>query len=160
VFLWLSTAGDGCRNLFSCHSASRDLYSRSPRREKGVDVSVKILLIADNPGTGEFVRNFLRDDDYAVCTALDHREGLRLAAHEKPDLITLDLSPPDESAVRKWCYVFEGLVTAHPTIPGAHSDDFGGAFRRKPAACSEGFRPPPVVRQAGYPWMIRDFRYD
>jgi len=53
----------------------------------------KILIVEDV----EFNRDLLvqlLEDDYHVLTAADGAAGLALAAHERPDLILLDLSLP------------------------------------------------------------------
>ena len=52
----------------------------------------------------EDIRRYLgtlfEDNGYTAITADDGKEGVRKAVEEKPDLITLDVSMPEESGVR------------------------------------------------------------
>jgi DNA-binding response OmpR family regulator len=54
----------------------------------------KILVIDDEPGILRFIRRALESDGYAVTTATDGAEGLRLAAEQNPQLVILDLVMP------------------------------------------------------------------
>ena len=54
----------------------------------------KILIVED----GEMNRDLLvqlLEDDYELIEATDGRQGLKMAAEEKPDLILLDISLPE-----------------------------------------------------------------
>lgn len=56
----------------------------------------KILVVDDNPVVLKALDIKLRSSGYEVLTAIDGSEAVRLARHEKPDLILLDISfPPD-----------------------------------------------------------------
>jgi CheY-like chemotaxis protein len=56
----------------------------------------KILVVDDNPVVLKALDLKLRSSGYEVLSAEDGSEAVRLARHEKPDLILLDISfPPD-----------------------------------------------------------------
>jgi len=54
----------------------------------------KILLIDDDKGIVEVIKNVLIGNKYEVCVAYDGKEGLDKVAAEKPDLIVLDIRMP------------------------------------------------------------------
>jgi DNA-binding response OmpR family regulator len=60
-------------------------------------MSERILIIDDDPTVRDIVRGSLEHDGYAVATAEDGAEGLRLGASLAPALIVLDLRLPDMS---------------------------------------------------------------
>jgi DNA-binding response OmpR family regulator len=68
----------------------------------GVDETSRkrILVVDDEPDVVAYLGAFLTDNGYAVSTAADGREGFLKAISERPDLITLDISMPNESGVR------------------------------------------------------------
>ncbi len=56
----------------------------------------KILVVDDNPVVLKVLNLKLKSSGYEVLSATDGSEAVRLARHEKPDLILLDISfPPD-----------------------------------------------------------------
>jgi two-component system cell cycle response regulator DivK len=57
-------------------------------------VSIRILVVEDNPMNLELVTEVLEAAGYAVVPARTAEEGLRLARAERPDLILLDLRLP------------------------------------------------------------------
>ncbi|NVN91024.1 MAG: response regulator [Desulfuromonadales bacterium] len=54
----------------------------------------KILYIEDNEQNLYLVRFILEKHGYAVCAAMDGREGIDCAARVRPDLILLDIQLP------------------------------------------------------------------
>lgn len=54
----------------------------------------RILVVEDDLGIREALRDALEAEDYTVLIAADGREGLELGLHEDPDLILLDLMLP------------------------------------------------------------------
>ena len=54
----------------------------------------QILVVEDEPTVSDVVARYLRREGYAVRTAGDGEEGLRLALHHQPDLVVLDLMLP------------------------------------------------------------------
>jgi len=55
---------------------------------------MKILFIEDDKGIARFVKKGLSENSYSVDVAYDGEKGLRLAIHEKYDLIILDILLP------------------------------------------------------------------
>lgn len=54
----------------------------------------KVLIIEDEPSLRKSVEEVLTGEGYAVITAADGEEGLRLAREEQPQMILLDLILP------------------------------------------------------------------
>ncbi|MEA2642888.1 MAG: hypothetical protein QOF51_4282 [Chloroflexota bacterium] len=54
-----------------------------------------ILVVEDDPTISEILRILLEDTGCRILEASGGVEALRLAAEERPDLITMDLSLPD-----------------------------------------------------------------
>ena len=62
--------------------------------------SKKILIVDDEEDVRRYLETFFKDNGFLAITAVDGKEGVQKAADEKPDLITLDVSMPEESGVR------------------------------------------------------------
>lgn len=62
--------------------------------------SKKILIIDDEEDIRRYLETLFEDNGYSAITAQDGKEGVQKAVEEKPDLITLDVSMPEESGVR------------------------------------------------------------
>ena len=60
----------------------------------------KILIVDDEPDLVAFLETLFDDNGYLTITAGDGKDGFAKAVGEKPDLITLDISMPEESGVR------------------------------------------------------------
>ena len=60
----------------------------------------KILIVDDEEDVRRYLGTFFKDNGFLAITAVDGKEGVQKAADEKPDLITLDVSMPEESGVR------------------------------------------------------------
>lgn len=60
----------------------------------------KILIVEDEPDQSAFLDSLLSDNGYETIVAGDGKEGFAKAKSEKPDLITLDITMPEESGVR------------------------------------------------------------
>jgi DNA-binding response OmpR family regulator len=56
----------------------------------------KILVIEDDPKVKNYLVSLFGDNGYAVCSAEDVLEALKVVRAEEPDLITLDLELPGE----------------------------------------------------------------
>jgi len=70
------------------------------REVEMADNCAKILVVDDEPDVLDFLGTLLEDNGYRVVTAKNGKEALEKARQEKPDLITLDISMPEESGVR------------------------------------------------------------
>ena len=62
----------------------------------------KILIVEDEPDVSVFLKTLLEDEGFATFTAGNGREGFEIAKAEKPNLITLDITMPEESGMRMY----------------------------------------------------------
>ncbi len=60
----------------------------------------KIMIVDDDPIIVKYISNVLEDNGYETCTADDGVKAYEVLKKEKPDLITLDLSMPEEWGTR------------------------------------------------------------
>jgi len=56
----------------------------------------KILIIDDDPGIVQYLKDVLTDNGYETCVATDGSKAHDVVKAERPDLITLDLEMPEE----------------------------------------------------------------
>jgi CheY-like chemotaxis protein len=54
----------------------------------------KILVVDDEFGIGELLREILNDEDHEVTLAINGRQGLELIVKDPPDLVFLDFMMP------------------------------------------------------------------
>ncbi len=107
----------------------------------------KILIIDDEKDFCFFVKGNLENTgEFEVSAATSGKEGIVIALREKPDLILLDISMPDqvaqilsrESVTNKIPIVFlTALVTEDEIETGAISSIAGHKFMAKPVATAE-----------------------
>lgn len=96
-------------------------------REQRID-RMKILVIDDEEDKGRLYKEELEEEGYEVITASTGKQGLKLFAEEKPDLVTLDIwmSRRDEGID-----VLRRLKEIKPDLPVImltaydYRDDFG-----------------------------------
>ncbi|MBU0518817.1 response regulator [bacterium] len=62
----------------------------------------KILVVDDEQDIITYLETVFEDNDYDVVTARTGKEAFDKAKSEKPDMITLDITMPEESGLR--CY--------------------------------------------------------
>lgn len=60
----------------------------------------KILVVDDEPDVVAYLSALFEDNGFSVVAAGTGKEGFEKAAAERPDLITLDITMPEESGVR------------------------------------------------------------
>lgn len=60
----------------------------------------KILIVDDEPDVVTYLKAFFEDNGFVVEQASNGKEAFDKALSEKPDLITLDITMPEESGVR------------------------------------------------------------
>lgn len=59
-----------------------------------------ILIVEDEPDEVSYLNALFEDNGFAVITAVNGQDGFEKAKSQHPDLITLDISMPEESGVR------------------------------------------------------------
>ena len=59
-----------------------------------------ILIVEDEPDEVSYLSALFEDNGFAVITAGNGYDGFEKAKSQQPDLITLDISMPEESGVR------------------------------------------------------------
>jgi CheY-like chemotaxis protein len=60
----------------------------------------RILVVEDEQDTRDYISALLEDNGYLTIPAADGVECMALVEKERPDLITLDVSIPEQSGVR------------------------------------------------------------
>ena len=60
----------------------------------------KILIIDDEEDVITYLSAFFTDNGFDTIYAMNGKDGVEKAKSEKPDIITLDVSMPEESGVR------------------------------------------------------------
>jgi CheY-like chemotaxis protein len=59
-----------------------------------------ILIVEDEADEVAYLKALLEDNGFAVISAVNGQDGFEKAKSQRPDLITLDISMPQESGVR------------------------------------------------------------
>ena len=95
----------------------------------------KLLIVDDEPNVRYSLEKTFRADEVDVVTAETGREGLRLAQHEAPDAVLLDVRLPDMSGLDVFAQIREHdrrlpviIMTAHTTTEIAIEAMKRGAF--------------------------------
>ncbi len=71
-----------------------------------------ILIVDDEPDVTAYLKAFFEDNGFKVITAANGKEGFEKAKAGRPDLITLDITMPEESGVRMFRQVQADEATA------------------------------------------------
>jgi CheY-like chemotaxis protein len=116
----------------------------------------KILVVDDEPSVVAYLETLLQDNGYDTVSAPDGRIALEAVKSQRPDLVTLDISMPEESGIRFYRNVKEDpdLAKIPVVIVTAVTGDAGDPepFKkflstRKQVPAPEGFIPKPVERE-------------
>jgi two-component system KDP operon response regulator KdpE len=73
------------------------------------EVTLKVLIVDDEPAVRRFLRNSLSPRGYRITEANSGAEAIKFATDHRPDLILLDLGLPDLDGIavtrvlREWC---------------------------------------------------------
>lgn len=67
---------------------------------KAPHTGLKILIVDDEPDTVAYLTSLLEDNGYQTVSANNGSEAIDKAKLEKPDLITLDITMPEQSGVK------------------------------------------------------------
>ena len=115
----------------------------------------KILVVDDEPNVVAYLETLLQDNGYDTVSAANGLEGMEKVRDEKPDLITLDISMPEESGVRFFRELKEDpdlsgipvIIVTGVTGYGGKPEDFQKFISsRKKIPPPEGFVPKPIDR--------------
>jgi CheY-like chemotaxis protein len=60
----------------------------------------KVLIIDDERSVVAYLETLLQDNGYETVSAENGRTGFEMAKSEKPDLVCLDITMPEESGIR------------------------------------------------------------
>jgi len=111
----------------------------------------KILIVDDEPDVVTYLETFFNDNGFVTVTAADGKDGFAKAKAELPDLITLDISMPEESGVRMYRQLQDEATTkAIPVIiVTGISADFERFIRsRKQVREPDGYFEKPIDKEA------------
>ena len=109
----------------------------------------KILIVDDEEDVLKYLSVFFTDNGFDVLEARNGKEGVEKAFSEKPDIITLDVSMPEESGVKALRELQENKITKGiPVIivTGVASDFKRFIETRKQVHPPEGYFEKPVDR--------------
>ena len=109
----------------------------------------KILLIDDEEDVLIYLSTFFKDNGFNVIEARNGKEGVAKAIKEKPDVITLDVSMPEESGVKALRELQESAVTKNTPViivTGVDSEFKRFIESRKQVHAPEGYFEKPVNR--------------
>ena len=111
----------------------------------------KILIIDDEEDVITYLSTFFTDNGFKTVSAINGKEGFEKAKTEKPDIITLDVSMPEESGVK----ALRDLQTNESTkntpiimITGVSIDMKRFIETRKQVHPPEGYFEKPIDREA------------
>jgi len=116
----------------------------------------RVLVIDDEPSVVTYLETLLSDNGYETMSAENGRTGFEKAKQEKPDLVCLDITMPEESGIRFYRQLKEHTELAGtPVIVVTAVTGFGGdpePFRhfistRKHVPPPEGFIAKPIDQQ-------------
>jgi twitching motility two-component system response regulator PilH len=72
----------------------------------------KILVVDDEPDVVRWLTVMLENNGYDAIAAINGREGFDQASSQKPDLIFLDISMPEESGIKMFRKLQDDPATA------------------------------------------------
>jgi CheY-like chemotaxis protein len=106
-----------------------------------------ILIVDDEPDVRAFLGSLLADHGYATLEAVDGVQAMKLAREASPDLITLDITMPEQSGVKSYRQLKEDAALAKIpvviiTAVGEPMEHFLKTRKRLPNP--EGFMAKPI----------------
>lgn len=113
--------------------------------------SKKILIIDDESDVITYLTTFFADNGFETIYANNGKEGVQKAISEKPDIITLDVSMPEESGVRALRDLQENEATKNTPViivTGVSLDFKRFIETRKQVHPPEGYFEKPIDRDA------------
>lgn len=109
----------------------------------------KILIVDDEPDVIIYLSTFFEDNGFIAVSAQNGQEAFDKAVGEKPDVITLDITMPQESGVRAYRDLREAEATKNiPVIivTGISSDFKRFIETRKQVKPPDGYFEKPIDR--------------
>jgi DNA-binding response OmpR family regulator len=109
----------------------------------------KILIIDDEEDILLYLAAFFKDKNFSVITASNGKEGVKKAFDENPDIITLDVSMPEESGIKALRELQNNPATKNTPviiITGVASDLKRFIKDRKQVHMPEGYFEKPINR--------------
>jgi len=116
----------------------------------------KILVIDDEPHVVAYLETLLQDNGYVTVSAADGLEGLEKVRSERPDLVCLDISMPEQSGIRFYRNLKDDpelssipvVVVTAVTGKGGDPEPFRRFLStRRQVPPPEAFFPKPIDRQ-------------
>jgi DNA-binding response OmpR family regulator len=110
-----------------------------------------ILVVEDEDDIMDYLVTFFEDNDFNVITATNGKTGFEKAKADKPDLISLDISMPEESGIRMYRNLHDTPSTNNIpviVITGVSSDFKGFLESRKQVNPPAGYFEKPIDRDA------------
>jgi CheY-like chemotaxis protein len=116
----------------------------------------RVLVIDDEPSVVTYLETLLQDNGYDTSSAENGRTGFEKAKSEKPDLVCLDITMPEQSGIRFYRELKDDPELTHiPVIIVTAVTGLGGdpgPFKRfistrKHVPAPEGFLSKPIDQQ-------------
>jgi len=110
-----------------------------------------ILVVEDENDVMDYLVTFFEDNDYNVITAENGKTGFEKAKSHHPDLISLDISMPEESGVRMYRNLHDTPSTQDipvVVITGVTSDFRGFLESRRQVDPPAAYFEKPIDREA------------
>jgi CheY-like chemotaxis protein len=116
----------------------------------------KILILDDEPHVVTYLTTLLEDNGYATLSASNGIEGMEKTKAEKPDLITLDITMPEQSGIRFYRDLKDNPeLSGIPVVVVTAVTGYGGdpepfekfLSSRKQVPPPDGFLSKPIDRQ-------------
>lgn len=106
----------------------------------------KILYIEDNPHNMRLVRKMLKMGGYNVVGAINGKDGLSMAASERPDLILLDINLPDMDGIQVCSELKTGESTSYIPVIALTANAMHGDRERFLDSGMDGYLAKPITR--------------
>jgi CheY-like chemotaxis protein len=109
-----------------------------------------ILVVDDEPDVVTFLTTLLQDHGYETSSAATGAEAMQRIRAARPDLVTLDITMPEQSGVKTYRQIKENpaLATIPVVIVTGVTDDFKGFISsRKQVPPPDGYVSKPIVEQ-------------
>jgi len=110
-----------------------------------------ILVVEDETDVMDYLVTFFEDNDFNVLTAENGKTGFEKAKSHHPDLISLDISMPEESGVRMYRNLHDTPSTQDipvVVITGVTSDFRGFLESRRQVDPPAAYFEKPIDREA------------